>query len=68
MLADEPTGNLDTKTGWEIVQLMRRLNKEKLQTFVVITHDRQIAETADRIIYLKDGLIEAIKEAPRRGD
>jgi putative ABC transport system ATP-binding protein len=68
MLADEPTGNLDTKTGWEIVQLMRRLNKEKLQTFVVITHDQQIAETADRIIYLKDGLIEAIKEAPRRSD
>ena len=68
LLADEPTGNLDTKTGLEIVQLMRKLNKEKLQTFVVITHDQQIAETADRTIYLKDGLIEAIKEAQGRSD
>lgn len=66
VLADEPTGNLDTKTGWEIVQLMRKLNQEKSQTFVVVTHDPQIAETAHRIIHLKDGLIEGIKEAPRR--
>jgi putative ABC transport system ATP-binding protein len=65
ILADEPTGNLDTKTGWEIVQLMRKLNEEKQQTFVVITHDPSIAETADRIIHLKDGAIEAIKQAPR---
>jgi len=66
VLADEPTGNLDTKTGWEIVQLMRKLNEEKSQTFVVVTHDPYIAETAHRIIHLKDGLIEGIKEAPRR--
>jgi putative ABC transport system ATP-binding protein len=66
ILADEPTGNLDTKIGGEIVQLMRRLNKEKGQTFVIITHDPTIAENADRIIYLKDGLIEGVKEAPRR--
>jgi len=66
ILADEPTGNLDTKIGGEIVQLMRRLNKEKGQTFVIITHDATIAENADRIIYLKDGLIEGIKQAPRR--
>ncbi|MEM2971132.1 MAG: ABC transporter ATP-binding protein [Candidatus Bathyarchaeia archaeon] len=66
VLADEPTGNLDTKTGWEIVQLMKQLNEEKGQTFVVVTHDPHIAETADRIIHLKDGLIEGIKEAPRR--
>ncbi|MBX5328287.1 MAG: ABC transporter ATP-binding protein [Candidatus Bathyarchaeota archaeon] len=65
VLADEPTGNLDTKTGWEIVQLMKKLNEEKGQTFIVVTHDLHIAETADRIIHLKDGLIEAIKEAPR---
>ncbi|MCS7119801.1 MAG: ABC transporter ATP-binding protein [Candidatus Bathyarchaeota archaeon] len=62
VLADEPTGNLDTKTGWEIVQLMKRLNEEKGQTFVVVTHDPNIAEIATRIIYLKDGLIEGIKE------
>jgi len=66
VLADEPTGNLDTKTGWEIVQLMKRLNEEKGQTFIVVTHDTHIAETADRIIHLKDGLIEGIKEASRR--
>ncbi|MDD1678327.1 MAG: ABC transporter ATP-binding protein, partial [Methanomicrobiales archaeon] len=61
VLADEPTGNLDTKTGQEIVDLMKELNKEKNQTFIVITHDPNIAETADRIIYLKDGLIEGTK-------
>jgi len=66
VLADEPTGNLDTKTGWEIVQLMKELNEEKNQTFVVVTHDSNIAEAADRIVHLKDGLIEGIKEAPRR--
>ncbi len=62
ILADEPTGNLDTKTGFEIAQLMKRLNEEKGQTFVVVTHDPAIAEMADRIIYLKDGLIEGIKK------
>ena len=62
ILADEPTGNLDPKTGFEIVQLMKRLNEEKRQTFVVVTHDPAIAETVDRIIYLKDGLVEGIKK------
>jgi len=62
ILADEPTGNLDTKMGFEIAQLMKRLNEEKGQTFVVVTHDPAIAETADHIIYLKDGLIEGIKK------
>jgi len=62
VLADEPTGNLDTTTGWEIVQLMKRLNEENEQTFVVVTHDPSIAENADRILYLKDGLIEGLKK------
>jgi putative ABC transport system ATP-binding protein len=66
VLADEPTGNLDTKTGWEIVQLMKKLNEEKGQTFLVVTHDPQIAETAHRIVHLKDGLIEEIKEVSKR--
>jgi putative ABC transport system ATP-binding protein len=65
VLADEPTGNLDTKSGWEIVNLMTKLNKEMGQTFIVVTHDPQIAEAADRIIYLKDGLIEGIKRVTR---
>jgi len=63
ILADEPTGNLDTKTGHEIVDLMEKLNDEKGQTFIVVTHDPRIAEEADRIVYIKDGLIEAIKES-----
>ncbi|MGQ9461106.1 MAG: ABC transporter ATP-binding protein [Candidatus Bathyarchaeaceae archaeon] len=62
VLADEPTGNLDTKMGREIIQLMKRLNEEKGQTFVVVTHDPAIAQTVDRIIYLKDGLIQKVKE------
>jgi len=68
VLADEPTGNLDTKTGWELVELMRKLNKEKGQTFVMITHDPHIAETADHMIHLRDGLIEGTKETPRRNE
>jgi putative ABC transport system ATP-binding protein len=66
ILADEPTGNLDTKTGREIVQLMKKLNQEKRQTFVVVTHDPQIAKTADRTICLRDGLLEKMKELPKR--
>jgi len=66
VLADEPTGNLDTKTGWEIVQLVKKLNREKRQTFVVVTHDEHIAEAADRTIHLKDGLIDRVKEAVGR--
>lgn len=61
VLADEPTGNLDTTTGGEIVHLMQRLNKEKGQTFVVVTHDPSVAENADRILFLKDGLIQGEK-------
>jgi len=61
VLADEPTGNLDTTTGGEIVRLMQRLNKEKKQTFVVVTHDPSVAENADRILFLKDGLIQGEK-------
>lgn len=66
VLADEPTGNLDTKTGSEIVQLVKKLNREKGQTFVVVTHDEHIAEAADRTIHLKDGLIDIVKEAVGR--
>lgn len=58
VLADEPTGNLDTRTGLEIIQLMEKLNKERDQTFLIATHDQNIAEASDRIIRLKDGLIE----------
>lgn len=62
VLADEPTGNLDTTTGAEIVGLMERLNKEKQQAFVVVTHDPSVADSADRILFLKDGLIQGEKK------
>jgi len=62
ILADEPTGNLDTATGWEIVRLMKRLNEEKGQTFVVVTHDQSVAETANRMIHIKDGLVQGVKK------
>jgi len=57
ILADEPTGNLDRKNGEDILKLLSRLNKEEGITVVMVTHDRHAAETADRIITLRDGMI-----------
>ncbi len=57
ILADEPTGNLDSESTENIYNLMRDINKMFTTTFVVITHDRKIAEKADRIIEIKDGKI-----------
>ncbi len=57
VLGDEPTGNLDTKTGDLIYELLRRLNKEYNQTFIVVTHNEGLASKADRIIRLVDGKI-----------
>ncbi len=57
ILADEPTGNLDSKTGQIVLQTFKDLNKKEKRTIVLITHDREIAAHADRIIYLKDGEI-----------
>jgi len=57
IVADEPTGNLDSKTGMEIISLLHKLNNKKKVTIVVVTHDIKIASKAKRTIYLKDGLI-----------
>lgn len=57
ILADEPTGNLDSDTTEQIYDLLRKINQEYKTTFIVITHDRKIAEKADRIIEIKDGRI-----------
>lgn len=57
ILADEPTGNLDSEASEVVYELLRGINRELGTTFVVITHDRRIAEKTDRIIETKDGRI-----------
>ena len=57
ILADEPTGNLDSKSSNEIVELLRKTNKEYKQTIIMITHNMEIAKIADRIIEIEDGHI-----------
>ncbi len=59
VLGDEPTGNLDTKTGDMIYELLRQLNREYNQTFIVVTHNDDLASKADKIIRLVDGKITA---------
>jgi putative ABC transport system ATP-binding protein len=57
ILADEPTGNLDSKTSFEIMSIFKKLNEEKRMTMVMVTHEPDIAAWAKRRIYLKDGVI-----------
>ena len=56
--ADEPTGDLDSANADEVMELMQRLNREQQQTFVIVSHDRGVAERCHRIIHMRDGLIE----------
>jgi putative ABC transport system ATP-binding protein len=57
ILADEPTGNLDSKTGREIVELLREINQQAGTTIIQVTHDREIAGMSDEIIFLRDGVV-----------
>ena len=58
ILADEPTGNLDTKTGNEVFNLLKMLSNKYDRTIIMVTHNPELAIKTDRIIYLKDGEIE----------
>lgn len=61
ILADEPTGNLDQKTGKEIIELLKRLNRESGVTIITATHDDKMLDVSDRIVWVSDGRIEKIR-------
>ncbi len=62
VFADEPTGNLDTKTTIEMMELITGLARKNNQTLIIVTHDIEISEYADKIVYIRDGHIEKIEE------
>jgi len=62
ILADEPTGNLDLKTGTEIIELLKRLNGEQGVTIISATHDLKMVDVSDRIVWIRDGKIAKIEE------
>lgn len=62
ILADEPTGNLDMRTGKEIIELLRMMNKERGVTIISATHDLKMLDVSDRIVWIRDGKIERIEE------
>ena len=66
VLADEPTGNLDTERSVEVLRILRRFNREQGQTFILVTHDPEVAEACDRVIRMRDGLVQepAVAVAP----
>jgi putative ABC transport system ATP-binding protein len=58
ILADEPTGNLDTKTGNEVFELLKKLSSKFQRTIIMVTHNHELAKRTDRMIFIKDGMIE----------
>jgi putative ABC transport system ATP-binding protein len=62
LLSDEPTGNLDLKTGAEILEIMRKVNKEKGMTIICATHDLRLLDVCDRMMWIRDGKINKIEE------
>lgn len=61
ILADEPTGNLDLKTGRDIINLLKEMNEKEQVTIISATHDLKMLDVSDRVIYIRDGMIEQIK-------
>jgi putative ABC transport system ATP-binding protein len=68
LLADEPTGNLDTRTSLEVMEILQRLNRERNKTVLVITHEHDIAEYADRVVIFSDGRVVSDQPVATRRD
>ena len=62
ILADEPTGALDSKTSVEVMELLKQLNQEQNKTIIVVTHESGVANETNKIIHIKDGVIGKIEE------
>ena len=62
ILADEPTGDLDLKTGKEIINILKLMNREKEVSVITATHDLKMLDVSDRVIWIRDGLIERIED------
>lgn len=62
IFADEPTGNLDTKTSFEVMKLIKNITRENKQTFIMVTHDDEMTEFADKVLYMRDGHLDKIHE------
>lgn len=67
VFADEPTGNLDTKTTLEIMELITNIARQNNQTLIIVTHDTEISHYADKVVYIKDGEIDRIEQNDTRG-
>ena len=66
VLADEPTGNLDSRSGNEVFNIMREMNREKGVAFIMVTHDDRLAQEADRILAIEDGWVNEIDKREHR--
>jgi putative ABC transport system ATP-binding protein len=68
LFADEPTGNLDGRTGAEIIEMMFKLQRERGSTLILVTHDEALARRCDRIVKLRDGYIDSIEDGAHEGE
>ncbi|WP_445475477.1 ABC transporter ATP-binding protein [Methanococcoides methylutens] len=66
LLADEPTGALDSKTGNYILEFLNELHEDKNKTIIIVTHDNELVKYAEKVIYIKDGMIEKIETKEKR--